>query len=252
MGTQRWTRIYLLLSHSILLLFTTTPLNHQLPCQLPTPTANLRCQAFYAIHGMAISTRVMCSCLTQMGQGRYVEPAVQSPPGTYYTRTDSAQIGSSAEASLWIAQPLRWKVVESHETPAEAPVTLIDNVFSSQRLVPELVATIEIQIIAEKAPLWIYSSAPTNVYPDNLLDSAFVANKYRITVERGEFWAPRNGRPKSNIPESMFGLQMTMDKSPYPQIDTWKPDMKDMLEQMRPFDKCCFVAQRLEGKQFQG
>ena len=98
----------------------------------------------------------------------------------------------------------------------------------------------------------MYSSAATDVYPDLLLYSAFVPNEFRVTIERGEFLAPRNGRPKSHIAEDMFGLRMTMDNSPYPQMEAWKPKMKNMLEQMRPFDKRCFVAQRLESTQSQG
>ncbi len=110
----------------------------------------------------------------------------------------------------------------------------------------------EIQIIQEKKLLTIYRSEGTDIYPDLLLDSAFVPNKFHVTIERGKFWAPRNGRPKLNFPHFMFGLRMTMDKSPYPQMEAWGPNMKNMLEQMRPFDKCCFVGQRLEGLHSEG
>ncbi len=162
------------------------------------------------------------------------------------------QINSSAEVLLWIAQPLRWKIVDLHDTPAETPPTLIDSLFSRSHPVTDYVATVEMQIIREKVPISICSNAPTNIYPDILLDSAFVPNTFRINVERGEFRAPRNGRPNDNIYKSIFGLQMTMDKSLYPQMEAWRANMKDMLEQMRPFNKCCFVAQQLEDRQSQG
>ncbi|KJA14279.1 hypothetical protein HYPSUDRAFT_208825 [Hypholoma sublateritium FD-334 SS-4] len=164
----------------------------------------------------------------------------------------TGEIGSSAELSLWIAQPLRWKLIEAHETIVEPPATLIENILSRPRPVTELVATIEIQIIAEKAKLSIYRNGTPDEYPDNLLDRAFLPNEFRVTIERGKFWAPRNGRPRDNMVEFVFDLRMTMDRSPFPPMELWKPGMQDVLEYMRPFDKRCFVAQRSETTERQG
>ncbi|KAF8961995.1 hypothetical protein BDZ97DRAFT_1920883 [Flammula alnicola] len=169
----------------------------------------------------------------------------------------TGEIVSRAEANLWLAAHISWKIVKSggvQETPAPTQ-SFLDKLISSPPTSKVLVGTmIEITITKRQAPLSlvIIGADHANMIGGHLfLESAFEPKQFNITVERGEFMAPLNVKSRY-IPSPVFGLRMTFDKSPYPPMESWIPEQADMLESIRQFEKTCFVAQRLDDTQRRG
>ncbi|KAF8961554.1 hypothetical protein BDZ97DRAFT_1828797 [Flammula alnicola] len=158
------------------------------------------------------------------------------------------EIISRTELSLWLAAHIDWKIIESggvQETAAPKQSLLNKWILSSQTS-RVLVATIEITITKRRGPMCHSIINPEMAHTMGgyfLLESAFQPKQFNITVERGEFMAPL---VLKGMPSPVFGLRMTFDKSPYPPMESWKPEMEDMLEDIRQFEKACFVAQTLD------
>ncbi|KAJ7471019.1 hypothetical protein FB451DRAFT_1135290 [Mycena latifolia] len=149
-----------------------------------------------------------------------------------FYRDGTGEITSRAELCIWIVAFFEWKVhdpaaVEYNDGPP-AQRSFIQNLIGGSPP-PLLRASIEFTL-TKRRPLLYGRVVQHRINEDVLLDAAFEPRALGITVERGRFspsWDWGGGMSRS-----LFRSQLSFDVSPYPALETWRPEQAAMVASM--------------------
>ncbi|KAJ7216616.1 hypothetical protein GGX14DRAFT_391419 [Mycena pura] len=165
----------------------------------------------------------------------------------------SGEIISRGEMNLWIAAFTQWKVLDviSEDTEAAQAAPRPEPTFIGKMLgsppnhTTILKARVEITLSRNRmASLWGHDITRRQINDDLLLDDAFQAKQYTITVRRGQF-ATQSAIKMDLRKRPLYALEIVFDKSPFPAKSEWKPEQQGMVESVRQYEMTIFCAREL-------
>ncbi|EAU92054.1 hypothetical protein CC1G_06041 [Coprinopsis cinerea okayama7 len=159
----------------------------------------------------------------------------------------SGEIVSRSELTIALAAHLTWKVIDSgpvndDDPPAQSFLgkLLRRNPPSTEALV----ATIELTISKDTSPMTLVPEhRNSEIGGDRILkESGLEPKRFGVVVQRGVFQPPFWRKDFG----TKYALRLSFDPSPYPPVEEWSPDRRDMVESVKPFNRISFVALEIQ------
>ena len=141
----------------------------------------------------------------------------------------SIQIWWGAEFSLYLAAEFDWEAVNPKTLEQAINITSIG---WDKKPNPHYLAKFDVKLTLTKRHVLVpWDGAQSRKTPEGILmDSAYQAEKYTLTLEKGVFPTPCVANNPTQYPFTYkYALLLIFDKSPYPSLDKWVPAYQEMV-----------------------